>query len=310
MRNKYLMLLIMVSVAANLLLAWQVLAGNPDSPGLPTDLASESYTLEDIYQRLIAGAAGTKSTFTEPAAAPGTGTMHTLNDIMDAAPTADNTNGATTADVRAGKTFWGLNAAGGGWGLRTGIGTIATYPTMLPKTGDSYDDVCCTGEDGELQKGVAWPNPRFTINGDGTVTDNLTGLMWLQNANCAGVRRNWATALSDVAQLNTDGTMNSKDCGDTSDGGSHQTDWRLPNLRELHSLAHYGVSDPAVPNTAGTGQWSAGDPFNDVQSDGYWSGSSFADDPSIAWPVDLWYGDMYATVKTNTNYVWPVRGGP
>ena len=40
-----------------------------------------------------------------------------------------------------------------------------------------------TGEDGEHQKGVAWPNPRFTDNGDGTVTDNLTGLIWLKDAN-------------------------------------------------------------------------------------------------------------------------------
>ena len=40
------------------------------------------------------------------------------------------------------------------------------------------------GSDGALQKGTAWPNPRFTGNGDGTVTDNLTGLTWLQNTNC------------------------------------------------------------------------------------------------------------------------------
>ena len=33
-----------------------------------------------------------------------------------------------------------------------------------------------------IQVGVPWPNPRFTDNGDGTVTDNLTGLIWLKNA--------------------------------------------------------------------------------------------------------------------------------
>ena len=39
-------------------------------------------------------------------------------------------------------------------------------------------------QDGHLQLGVTWPNPRFTKNGDGTVTDNRTGLVWLRNANC------------------------------------------------------------------------------------------------------------------------------
>jgi hypothetical protein len=42
--------------------------------------------------------------------------------------------------------------------------------------------VHATSESGST--GVAWPNPRFTDNSDGTVTDNLTGLIWLKNANC------------------------------------------------------------------------------------------------------------------------------
>ena len=48
----------------------------------------------------------------------------------------------------------------------------------LPKTGQktSY----ATGDDGALRKGVSWASPRFTDNGDGTVTDNLTGLVWLK----------------------------------------------------------------------------------------------------------------------------------
>ena len=61
------------------------------------------------------------------------------------------------------------------------------------------DDVSCagTGQDGQLRPGVAWPNPRFTDNNNGTVTDNLTGLMWLKDANCFGLRT-WAQALSDA----------------------------------------------------------------------------------------------------------------
>jgi hypothetical protein len=47
-----------------------------------------------------------------------------------------------------------------------------------------------THDDGDLKKGVAWPTPRFTKNNNDTVTDNLTGLIWLKNANCAGAGEN------------------------------------------------------------------------------------------------------------------------
>ena len=67
--------------------------GSPDSPGGPASDAAKMYTLEDIYQRLDSGAAGTQNTFTEPAAGPGTGTMHTLNDVMAKAPEKDDANG-------------------------------------------------------------------------------------------------------------------------------------------------------------------------------------------------------------------------
>jgi hypothetical protein len=169
-----------------------VLAGNPDSPSAPG--ATNSFTLEDIYNRLDSGADGVQSTFTEPGVAPGTGTMHTLNETMAKAPARDDANGATTGEVADGKTFWGLNVAGGEWGLQTGTASVCTSPAGVPKTGQTdcyYDDGtsgtctcgttnCPSGQDGDLEKGVAWPDPRFTDNGDGTVTDNLTGLVWLE----------------------------------------------------------------------------------------------------------------------------------
>ena len=65
-------------------------------------------------------------------------------------------------------------------------------PAPVPKTGQvtCYDaggnviNCAGTGQDGELQKGVELPTPRFTDKGNGTVKDNLTGLTWLKNANC------------------------------------------------------------------------------------------------------------------------------
>ena len=52
-----------------------------------------------------------------------------------------------------------------------------------------------TGDDGALHKGVASPTPRFTDNNNGTVTDNLTGLIWMKNANAFGLKT-WAEALT------------------------------------------------------------------------------------------------------------------
>lgn len=89
----------------------------------------------------------------------------------------------------------------------------------------SGDPISCagTGRDGELQAGMDWATPRFMDNGDGTVTDILTGLVWLMDANCFGPR-NWTEALSDANDLSA-GT-----CGLTD--GSVPTDWRLPNVKE------------------------------------------------------------------------------
>ena len=157
-----------------------------------------------------------------------------------------------------------------------------------------------TGDDGELEHGAMWPNPRFTDNSDGTITDNLTGLMWLKDANCFGMRT-WNNALSDCNGLSAGY------CGLTD--GSSAGDWRLPNLKELQSLIHYGFHNPALPCTAGPCQWSEGNPFINVQSHGYWSSSSNAYNPNYAWYVYMLNGGLDASFKTSDIYVWPVRGG-
>ena len=124
---------------------------------------------------------------------------------------------------------------------------VSTTPAPVPKTGQTT--AYAAGDDGVFQKGVVLPTPRFTDNGNGTITDNLTGLIWLKNANCiassypgfdqTGLAGDgavtWYQALDFVAGINA-GTY---DCGDTSNGGTHQADWRLPNIRELLSLGNY-----------------------------------------------------------------------
>ncbi len=157
------------------------------------------------------------------------------------------------------------------------------------------------GDDGDLEKGVVWPVPRFRDNGNGTVTDRLTGLIWLKNANCFGTMV-WDDALSLCNDLQHG------DCGLTD--GSEPGDWRFPNVKELHSLIHFGYVTPALPNTEGTGQWTEGDPFTGVQSGPYWSSTAYADYPDDAsWFVYLGYGIVLDGPKAGSYYVWPVRGG-
>ena len=68
----------------------------------------------------------------------------------------------------------------------------AGNPAEIARTGQTIS--YASGDDGDVQAGVAWPDPRFTDNGDGTITDNLTGLMWLKDANCFG-SQTWTNAL-------------------------------------------------------------------------------------------------------------------
>src|SRR5207245_1116510 len=77
-----------------------------------------------------------------------------------------------------------------------------------------------TGQDGELQKGVKLPTPRFTDNGNGTFTDNLTGLIWLKNAACLETVRPWLASLDAIVELNALGTMETHDCDDRSNNGT------------------------------------------------------------------------------------------
>ena len=228
----------------------------------PTEAGSQMYTLDQIYHRLNNGLEVPKmTTFSEPWTGPG-GTMHRLDMIYDLI-------GERAPVPRTGQTL--------------------TVPFPAP-----------VGSDGALQRGVAWPNPRFTINANGTVTDKLTGLIWLRNANCFGM-------MDGLDALSAANTLAAGNCGLTD--GSTAGQWRLPNVGEMQSLIHYGFHSPALPNTSGLGQWTEGNPFTGVQSFYYWSSTTFASNTGKAWLVDLWYGSVYFDYKSYTSYVWPVRGG-
>ena len=170
----------------------------------------------------------------------------------------------------------------------------------LPKTGQTtcYDengyviDCAGTGQDGDIQAGVDWPEPRFEDNGNGTVTDHLTGLIWLKNAGCAG-QMNWHDALTWCNNL-ANGSSGLTD-------GSAAGEWRLPNIIELESLVNAEASNPAA--------WLNSQGFSHVQSSAYWSATTRIHQTSLAWYGRMGYGLVLNNYKSNTFYVWPVRAG-
>jgi hypothetical protein len=168
-------------------------------------------------------------------------------------------------------------------------------PALVEVTGQttSFAD----GDDGDIEAGVPFPTPRFTDKGNGTVKDNLTNLTWLKNANCFGAQT-WVNALSAANNLADDPASTTTDCG-LSDG-SLAGDWRLANVKELQSLIDFGNFNPALPT---------GHPFSGVQSSDYWSSTSLAVRPDVAWIVILNDGVTFFDRKDGTILVWPVRGG-
>jgi len=141
---------------------------------------------------------------------------------------------------------------------------------------------------------------RYCDNGDGTVTDTRTNLVWLKNANCLAMSpANWQTAMNNAAAL-ANGT-----CGLTD--GSQAGYWRLPLVGEWEAMVDTRFFNPALSNAAGTGQWIQGDAFSGVQSGLYWSSSPNVNPPEV-WYVDLSDGDVYPGIIVGL-YVWPVRGG-
>ena len=175
--------------------------------------------------------------------------------------------------------------------IKYGVGIFGMGGTLktaqVPKTGQtaSYR----TADDGDLEKGVAPPSPRFTDHGNGTVTDNMTGLMWTKNANLINGSLTWMNAVDYCNAMNS------------GSGTYGHTDWRLPNLRELQSLIDYGRYNPPLPE---------GHPFTNIVTMWYyWSSTTVADTTACAWLIRLNNGHLTYGNKTDVYCVWPVRAG-
>jgi len=140
---------------------------------------------------------------------------------------------------------------------------------------------------------VSWlsSQARFTDNGDGTVSDNGTGLVWQkcsrgQDATtCSGTATtaNWQTALQYCRNLTLD-----------------DRSWRLPSVNELGSIVDYSVENPSI-NTAF---------FPNTESLYYWSSTTWGDSKTHAWEFYFYLGIISGNVKTADDYVRCVADGP
>ena len=110
------------------------------------------------------------------------------------------------------------------FGVNHATGHIKGYPTG--RGGDG-----AIGRYVRAVRGVDTSVNNFVDNGDGTISDLATGLMWMTDDSGAAV--NWKDALSYAENLSLAG----------------YDDWRLPNVKELQSIVDYSGSFPAIDPT-------------------------------------------------------------
>lgn len=153
--------------------------------------------------------------------------------------------------------------------------------------------------------GTVCNNPRFGINGDGTVTDRLTGLQWEQKTDDGSIHdRNDLYAWSATGSA-ADGGAYTTFLASLNSGGcfAGQCDWRLPTRAELLTLMSEGYPcsvNPCVDPALGT-----------VIGAGYWTSTTAASFPPFAWVVDYVSAavDYNGGLKTVPFFVQAVRGG-
>jgi len=132
-------------------------------------------------------------------------------------------------------------------------------------------------------RGGQYPTLRYTDNGNGTITENNTLLTWQKDDD--DTTRTWEQALGYCEGLTLAG----------------YTDWRLPNIKELHYLVDSATYNPAIDTTA----------FPSSKAAPYWSSTTIASASSFAWFVDFYYGYAGAPYsdKTGSYYVRCLRSG-
>jgi hypothetical protein len=121
----------------------------------------------------------------------------------------------------------------------------------------------------------------FKDNGDGTVTDNFTGLIWQQVK--AQNTMTWEEALTYASGLLLAG----------------KSDWRVPNVKEIQSLNDTKLFKPSCNRNY----------FTNILSGNFWSSTTLVNAPARAWDINVDYGIVSYNDKILKENVLCVRGG-
>jgi len=177
----------------------------------------------------------------------------------------------------------------------------------IPKTGQtSCSDTAgvtipCAGSgyDGQFQAG---DSPNFVDNGNGTITDYVTGLMWEKLGDNGGLHD------KDNTYAGLPAAFAKATAANTAVFAGH-TDWRVPNLRELESIPNYENYNPAVPPifhsacTTGCSPVTCSCTKNNI----YYTSTTYIGYDPACWKINMTDGDIYAGDKVDTHYVRLVR---
>lgn len=167
-------------------------------------------------------------------------------------PLADDPDGNRMIDAQyiSNNEYVGTIMRGneGVFGFNFADGHIKCYPKYRGRHGPPKFYVRLVRGNSDYGKNI------FADNGDGTITDLATGLMW-QKAD-DGVGRNWEDALSYAENLELAG----------------YNDWYLPDVKELHSIVDYTRNDPAINPIFVTTD----------KSGWYWTSTSYLDRGELA----------------------------
>ena len=141
-----------------------------------------------------------------------------------------------------------------------------------------------------------WPDDRYQVHGDGTVTDTVTGLMWLQCSLGQTYADGTCSDAVDAAEYTWRAAL---EAADTYNLGGY-SDWRLPDIKELASVAALDRYQPSINSSI----------FPNTPSRSYWSASPFAYYSDDAWLFGFSRGSInYHSRGINYHIVRLVRSG-
>jgi hypothetical protein len=169
-------------------------------------------------------------------------------------------------------------------------GAIALNPEQDGMVGRDANAATNANNDGKL--GFS-----FTAVTGGCVQDNVTGLMWEVKTTDGGLR-DWTKTYTNLGDNSAADASTFVTAVNATNLCGHWN-WRLPTADELQSSVDYSVKSPGPTIDA---NW-----FPNTQRGGYWSSLPYVVDPTRAWGVSFFRGDVGDAPRTNSSYVRLVR---